>query len=142
MTTFPVLRSSSSSSARPHEHPLQAFFRRGAPAFTGSQVGTGRVLSSAVRSASASISGVEGAEVIAHSAFFFAGSILRFSLNDVADLFLSDTDGVLSFCAMIVPSSGRDERILKPAKVSSEGRDWNPDVRFRRWRFPSGIRLE
>jgi hypothetical protein len=33
---------------------------------------------------------------------------------------------------MIVPSSGRDERILKPAKVSSEGRDLNPDVRFRR----------
>ena len=76
--------------------------------------------------------------MIAHSAFFFAGSALRFSLND-AGLFLSDTDG---FCAMIVPSPGRDERISKPAKASSEGRDRNPDVRFRRWRFPSDVRLE
>ena len=79
---------------------------------------------------------------MAHSAFFFAGSVLRFSLIDVADLFLSDTDGMLGFCAMIVPSSGRVERTLKPAKVSLEGRNWNPDVRFRRWRFPSGVRLE
>ena len=61
--------------------------------------------------------------MIAHSAFFLAGSILRFNLNDIAELFLSDTDGVLGFCAMIVPSSGREERILKPATVSSEGRD-------------------
>ena len=106
---------------------------------TGSQVGTGRVLSSAVRSASASISGVDG-DVMAHSAFFFAGSVLRFNLNDdAADLFLSDTDG---FCAMIVPFSGKDERILKPAKVSSEGRLWDPDVRFRRCRFPNGVKLE
>jgi len=80
-------------------------------------------LSSAVRSASASISGVEGAEVIAHSASFLAGSILRFSFNDIAALFLSDTDGELGFCAMMVPSSRRSERILKPAKVSSEGSD-------------------
>jgi hypothetical protein len=107
---------------------------------TGSQVGTGRVLSSAVRSASASISGVDGADVMAHSAFFFAGSVLRFNLNDdAADVFLSDTDG---FCARIVPFSGRDERILKPANVSSEGRVWNPDVRFRRYRFPNGVKLE
>ena len=78
--------------------------------------------------------------MIAHSAFFFAGSVLRFSLNDGADLLLlSDTDG---FCAMIVPFSGSDERILKPEKVSSEGRVWNPDVRFRRCKFPNGVRLE
>ena len=61
--------------------------------------------------------------MIAHSAFFLAGSILRFSLNDIGELLLSDKDGALGFCAMIVPSSGRDERILKPAKVSSEGMD-------------------
>jgi hypothetical protein len=63
-------------------------------------------------------------------------------LNDGADLFLSDTDGVFGFCAMMVPFSERDERISNPAKVSSEGRVWNPDVRFRRCRFPNGIRLE
>lgn len=137
-TTFPVLRSSSSSSARPHVHPLQAFFRRGAPPVTGSQVGAGRDLSSAVRSASASINGVAGADVIAHSAFFFSGSVLRFSLNNGAGPFL---DRWFGFCAIIVPSLGRDETIVKPAKVSSEGRDWNPDARFSRRRFPNGIKL-
>jgi hypothetical protein len=61
--------------------------------------------------------------VIVHNAFLLAGSILRFNLNDIAELFLSDTDGALGFCAMINPSSGRDERILKPAIVSSEESD-------------------
>ena len=65
--------------------------------------------------------------MIAHSAFFFSGSVLRFSLNkgaDAADPFLSGKDGAwFGFCTMMVPSSGKDERMLKPAKVSSEGRD-------------------
>lgn len=105
-------------------------------------MGTGRDLSSAVRSASASISGVEGAEVIAHSAFFFSGSVLRFSLNKGADAADLSLDALGGFCAMMVPSSGRDESRLKPVKVSSEGRDLNPEVRFRRWRFPNGVRPE
>ena len=77
--------------------------------------------------------------MIAHSAFFFAGSVLRFSLNDAANLFLG---GMFDFCAMIVPLSGVDERISNPARVSSEGRVRNPDMRFRRCRFPNGVRLE
>ena len=43
------------------------------------------------------------------------------------------------FWAMTAPSSGRVERTLKPASVSSEERDWSADDMFRRCSVPKGL---
>lgn len=65
---LPFRRSSSSSSAKPHEQFLHALFRRGAEPFTGAHA-MGLTLSSGVKRDSGSIVGVEGA-VKLHKAFF------------------------------------------------------------------------
>lgn len=127
-TTLLAFFSSSSYSASPQEHPLQAFFFfRAAAEVTGSHVGTGLALSAGVRRASASIMGVDG-ELRVQSAFFVAVSVfLRLSGTDapVAILFLRDKEALgacAGFWAVIAPSSGNVARTLKPARVSSDGR--------------------
>lgn len=152
MTTLLCFNSSASSSASPHEQFLQALFLRGAPALNGSQVGIGRSRSAGVRSASASIEGVEG-ELSVHKAFFEdlrSGSSRRRGNAievgaAVADLCLSENDAPddkSGFCAIMVPSSGRADRILNPARVSSEGRVKRPEDRLRRCRVPKGVKPE
>ena len=124
-------------------HPLQAFFLlEGAFGLIGSQVGTGRCLSSSVRSDSASMRGVDGEddERAQRTAFFLSESVfLRLIFRRGTDP-LGRTD-VAGFCAIIVFDSVVDERMINPAEMSSFGRKaWNVDGRERRWSVPRGER--
>ena len=127
---------------------MHAFFRRGAAAFTGSHVGTGRALSSGVSSDSASITGVEGDDVIAQRACFLAGSVFRFSFikgTEFADRFIRESEvlgACAGFCAMRCPLSAMDDRTLNPARVSSERRVRVEELKLSKWRVPSGVMVD
>jgi hypothetical protein len=99
-----------------------------------------------VSSDSASITGVEGDDVIAQRASFLAGSVFRFSFikgTEFADRFIKESEvlgACAGFCAMRSLLSGMDDRTLNPARVSSEGRVCMAELKLSRWRVPSGVR--
>lgn len=41
---------------------------------------------------------------------------------------------------MMVPCSRREERMVNPARVSSDGRVWSAELMLRRCRVPRGVR--
>lgn len=137
--------SAASTSASPHVQLLHAFFRRGAEELelNGSQVGIGRARSVGCKRDVGSIVGVdvpvEGA-LNAHRAAFCAFLLRLGSATDlatVAPFVMVDPAGL---CARKVNRSV-EERMSKPASLSSELRAPFSAGRLERWRVPKGPKL-